>query len=143
MKNLFLFILLVSSKLVFAQKVEVTLSQFQSFYHDKNVETNLAIKENSINYTEAFYTDTKLIFDLEKKILVKVVDSKVETYPIREIRRNSDVLEVDVLYSPTLLVNYFVSKIENSHQDIILCRWVEKDKIFGWADINIKIKKGS
>ena len=68
---------------------------------------------------------------------------KTETYPIREIRRNSGVLEVDVLYSKTLLVNYFISKIENTDIDIILCRWIENDKVFGWADKDIKIKKGS
>ena len=143
MKNLFIVLLLILSNVVSAQKVEVSLSQFQSFYHEKNVETNVAIKENSVTYTEAYYTDTKLIFDLDKKTLTKMSQGKTETYPIREIRRNSDVLEVDVLYSKTLLVNYFISKIENTDKDIILCRWIENDKVFGWADKDIKIKKGS
>lgn len=126
----------------FSQTLEVSLSHFQSFYHSKDLETNEAIKEQSITYTESYYTDAKLDFDLTKKIFVMKSATQKDTFNIREVRRNSDVVEVDVIYPNNLLVNYFISKIPSEKRNVILCRWVEGDKIVGWADKFIKVKKG-
>lgn len=135
------FVLLLCSTLLFGQRVEVSLSHFQSFYHDKNVETNYAVKTNKISYTDAYYTDDRLIFDLDNKVLIQIKKDVSDTLKIREVRRNSDVMEVDVIYPNPLLVNYFLSTTTDN-TPIILCRWVKDDKIVGWADKYIKVKRG-
>jgi hypothetical protein len=132
----------LSVTLVVGQKIEVELSHFQLFSHDKNLETNYAIKNNKVSYGDAFYTNTRLIFDLKKKYMIKTCDNQSDTLLIREIRRNSDVLEVDVIFPDPLLVNYFLTTTKKNKEDILVCRWIEGDKIVGWADKFIKIKRG-
>lgn len=143
MKNIILFLFLFLTKISYSQTIEVALSHYQLFEHPKKLETNVAINKNQIVYGNAFYTDTKLIFNLDLKVLIVKDSSEFNTYSIREIRRNSDVVEVDVLFPNSTLVNYFISTEMYTNKDLIVCRWVEKNQIVGWVDKSIKIKKGS
>lgn len=142
MKKIIFIFLLFLSKFSSSQIIEVDLSHYQFFNHPKNLETNDAIKKNQIFYGDAFTTDTKLVFNLDHKVLIVKDNSEFKTYTIREIRRNSGVVEVDVLFPDATLVNYFISTEIHTNKDLIICRWVEKNQIVGWVDKFIKIKKG-
>lgn len=123
--------------LIFGQTITVKVDNVQNFEHPL-MKTDDAILLDKITYLNAGNTNVYFIFDFQQKKLERIIDGIKESLPIKNIRFIGEMVDIDVDYGNNKIVNYF---IKDENEKIMLCRWIKDNKIKGWCDNNVEIKK--
>lgn len=123
--------------LIFGQTITVKVDNVQNFEHPL-MKTDDAILLDKITYLNAGNTNVYFIFDFQQKKLERTIDGIKESLPIKNIRFIGEMVDIDVDYGNNKIVNFF---IKDENEKIMLCRWIKDNKIKGWCDNNVEIKK--
>lgn len=123
--------------LIFGQTITVKVDNVQNFEHPL-MKTDDAILLDKITYLNAGNTNVYFIFDFQQKKLERIIDGIKESLPIKNIRFIGEMVDIDVDYGNNKIVNFF---IKDENEKIMLCRWIKDNKIKGWCDNNVEIKK--
>lgn len=138
MKNGILILLVLLSPLFgLCQLINVKVYNIQNFEHPL-MKTDDAILLNKVTYLKAGNTDATFLFDLKENRFQRSVEGINEIYPIKKVKIMGDITEIDVDYGNGKIVNYL---IKDDTEKIMFCRWVKDNKIRGWCDKNIEMKK--
>jgi hypothetical protein len=142
-KVLFSILFTISSLYGNSQKYVVEVSSIQNFEHPLML-TNDAIQMDSIVYSSSGNTGkSTYIFDLKNKKLHRNMNGLIGTFDILIIGKNNGIFHVQVFFPDTNIKAYYTLTEVNSKNKMLVCRWTTDNKIVGWFDNNVKIKKES
>jgi hypothetical protein len=127
----------------FSQTYQVYIDTVQNFKHDSSLTTSEAILLNRITYLNGSTNNLEIIFDLDKNIMTwKIQDGKIHQLEIiKRVPTPENLMEVYVKYN-TGVLNYVLTQNKDIYENyVLMCREIDGDKVVGWFDPTIKIKK--
>lgn len=140
MKKLFTVGMVLISFLSYGQTYTINVDFGQQFDHDSSYSTNDAIKNNKINYLNSGSTNLTFVFDFDKMTASRQFNGEdaVVNKIIVNTSDKTNIVNVFVKYDDGIR-NYTVFKNENEY--FFVSRTYEENKLTGWFDNSVKIKK--
>ena len=143
MKKLILLLSVFFSLSSFAQKYVVTIDTVQKFQHDTSLSITTAINLNKVSYLSSSTTDLKYTFDLDNMLMYRQYKSETINLLkiIKVVNTPNNLMEVYVLFDDGIK-NYLITRnLEMTNKYVFMSREQEEDKIVGWFDPTVEIKK--
>ena len=126
-----------------AQKYEIYVDTVQQFEHDPKYTINQAIGLEKIKYTSSSTTQLKYVFDLDSLTMTRQYRTDpINLLKIIKITRNpNNLMEVYVVFDDGVR-NYLLTEDKNTKNGyVFVSRTIDDNKVSGWFDSNIEIKK--
>lgn len=139
MKHLLALSLLLLSLITNAQKFTIYVDNGQQFEHDSTLSTTDAILLNKITYLTAGSTQLTYTFDFENMVMIREFKGHEPT--VKKMEKNyksKNPIDVFVYYEDGVR-NYTL--LEISSKFVFISRTYESDKITGWFDKDVEMKK--
>lgn len=143
MKNLLLSLILGLPFVGLSQSFIINVDTVQNFTHDTSYSITQSVSLNKINYTKAQTTNLNFTFDFKSKTVTwQYGNGQIDVNNILKVNSlETNGFDVWVEYGDGY-VNYLLIKNNDSKNDyVFLRRKFEDDKIVGWFDPTIKLKK--
>jgi hypothetical protein len=139
MKNILLLLLLAPLS-VFSQKFTFVIDEGQHFSHDSTMTTTEAFQNDSIKYLKSGKTNLTFTFDFEMGIVTRQFQNLTpDTCKIvSNLSNQINLIDVMVEFSDGLR-NYTIFR--NGSSLLFMSRTYERDKLTGWFDPVVEIKK--
>lgn len=139
MKKVIFLLLILTSSITNGQKYVINVDRGQNFYHDSSYSTIDAILLNKVNYLTSGQSNLIFTFDFDNMVFTRQFND--ETPITKKMTKNSysnNFIDVLVDYSDGVR-SYVVFK--NDINYLFVSRIYEGNKITGWFDNNVEIKK--
>ena len=139
MKKVIFLLLILTSLITNGQKYVINVDRGQNFYHDSSYSTIDAILLNKVNYLTSGHSNLIFTFDFDNMVFTRQFND--ETPITKKMTKNSysnNFIDVLVDYSDGVR-SYVVFKNDSNY--LFVSRTYEGNKITGWFDDTVEIKK--
>ncbi len=142
MKKNILILLMVIPISIFAQTYTISVDTVQNFKHDTSLSTTEASLLNKMVYLDGGVSSITFVFDLDKNVMTWQRGSdKFYLRIVKKIDSPNNLMEVWVKYNNDT-VNYLLTvNKDNPDKYVLMSREFVGDKVVGWFDPTVEIKK--
>jgi hypothetical protein len=142
MKKTILILLMVIPISIFAQTYTLNVDTVQNFKHDTLLSTTEASLLNKMTYLDGGVSNITFVFDLDKNVMTWQRGSdKFYLKILKKIYSSNSLMEVWVKYNNDT-VNYLLTiNKDNPDKYVLMSREFVGDKVVGWFDPTVEIKK--
>lgn len=142
MKKTILTLLLIIPISIFAQTYTVNVDTVQNFNHDTTYSTTESNILNKITYLNGGVSNITFVFDLDKNTMTwQRGEDRFYLRIVRKIKSPNNLMEVWVKYNNDN-VNYLLTvNKDNPDKYVLMSREIVGDKVVGWFDPTVEIKK--
>ena len=142
MKKTILILLMVFPISIFAQTYTLNVDTVQNFKHDVSLSTTQASLSNKMIYLDGGVSNITFVFDLDKNVMTwQRGSNKFYLKILKKIYSPNNLMEVWVKYNNDT-VNYLLTiNKDNPDKYVLMSREFVEDKVVGWFDPTVEIKK--
>ena len=142
MKKTILILLMVMPISIFAQTYIISVDTVQNFKHDTSLSTTEASLLNKMTYLDGGVSSITFVFDLDKNVMTWQRGSdKFNLRIIKKINSSENVMEVWVKYNNDNINYVLTVNKDNPDKYLLMSREIFGDKVVGWFDSTVEIKK--
>jgi hypothetical protein len=142
MKKTILFLLMVIPISIFAQTYTISIDTVQNFKHDTSLSTTEASLLNKMTYLNGGVSNITFVFDLDKNVMTWQKGSdKFNLRIVKKINSSENVMEVWVKYNNDNINYVLTVNKDNPDKYVLMSREIFGDKVVGWFDSTVEIKK--
>ena len=142
MKKTILILLMVMPISIFAQTYIISVDTVQNFKHDTSLSTTKASLSNKMTYLDGGVSNITFVFDLDKNVMTWQRGSdKFNLRIIKKINSSENVMEVWVKYNNDNINYVLTVNKDNPDKYLLMSREIFGDKVVGWFDSTVEIKK--
>jgi hypothetical protein len=114
----------------------------QNFKHDTSLSTTKASLSNKMTYLDGGVSNITFVFDLDKNVMTWQRGSdKFNLRIIKKINSSENVMEVWVKYNNDNINYVLTVNKDNPDKYLLMSREIFGDKVVGWFDSTVEIKK--
>jgi len=114
----------------------------QNFKHDTSLSTTEASLLNKITYLDGGVSNITFVFDLDKNVMTWQKGSdKFNLRIVKKINSSENVMEVWVKYNNDNINYVLTVNKDNPDKYVLMSREIFGDKVVGWFNSTVEIKK--